>query len=323
MLGVVIVLAWLAASLAPTRRGWPRPSRGPGDGGSAAGESRSGRCLVLVVGNVVALPLYSLIWRAGRVGGRAALGQPPAWSFSGLAGTLRFAASESWEPICTSLVLAAAAATIAVALAWGLAWVSRKSRPWQAGRVGTLALTLATPGPVAGMALVLAYLRFPRVYDSPVMIVLAQSMRTLPYALLVLWPVAANRSPASCSTPRPSTASGRWGRIRRVALPLSARALLAAWGVALRPRLSASCPRPTWCSPRESATITFRIWGLLHTGVESHLAGVALVTLGVITLLVLLMILAAWLSKSPPTGDQTSPRGSRRSRGAVARRHSR
>ena len=36
-----------------------------------------GACLVLVVGNLMALPLYSLLWRAGRVGGRARLGQPP------------------------------------------------------------------------------------------------------------------------------------------------------------------------------------------------------------------------------------------------------
>ena len=30
-------------------------------------------------------------------------------------------------------------------------------------------------------------------------------------------------------------------------------------------------------------TITFRIWTLLHTGVESHLAGVALITLAVLS----------------------------------------
>ncbi|MGC8641711.1 MAG: ABC transporter permease, partial [Isosphaeraceae bacterium] len=90
-----------------------------------------GAVLVLVIGNVVALPLYSLLWRAGRVGGRARLGQPPVWSFSGLTGTLRLAGTESWEPIETSLILAAIAATVTVTLAWALAWSSRKSRPWQ------------------------------------------------------------------------------------------------------------------------------------------------------------------------------------------------
>ena len=97
---------------------------------------------------------------------------------------------------------------------------------------------------------------------------------------------------------------GPWGVIRRVALPLSARALLAAWAVAFILGFG-ELPATNLLQPPGVTTITFRIWTLLHTGVESHLAGVALVTLGVITLLVLLMILAAWLSKSPPTGDQT------------------
>src|SRR5205814_505656 len=59
----------------------------------------SGLVLVALVGNVVAFPLYSLLWRAGRVGGRATLGQPPSWSLWGLWGTLRFAASELEDPL--------------------------------------------------------------------------------------------------------------------------------------------------------------------------------------------------------------------------------
>ena len=54
-------------------------------------------------------------------------------------------------------------------------------RPGGSCALGTLALTLATPGPVAGMALVLAYRAFPVVYDSPAMVVMAETLRTLPY----------------------------------------------------------------------------------------------------------------------------------------------
>ena len=79
----------------------------------------------------MALPLYSLIWRAGRVGGRARLGQPPTWSLSGLLGTLRFAVSESWEPIQTAWFWRSVAATITAALAWALAWSAGKSLAWQ------------------------------------------------------------------------------------------------------------------------------------------------------------------------------------------------
>jgi iron(III) transport system permease protein len=42
-----------------------------------------GVLLVVLIGNLVSLPVYSLVWRAGRVGGRAILGQPPRWSAYG------------------------------------------------------------------------------------------------------------------------------------------------------------------------------------------------------------------------------------------------
>src|SRR5262249_25807377 len=91
----------------------------------------SGLMLVIVIGNVIAFPLYSLIWRAGRVGGRAALGRPPIWSLSGLVGTLRFAAIETWDPLGMSLQCAAIAATVTTATAFALAWVGRRTTIWQ------------------------------------------------------------------------------------------------------------------------------------------------------------------------------------------------
>ena len=46
-------------------------------------------------------------------------------------------------------------------------------------------------------------------------------------------------------------------------------------------------PQQLRTSPLFAPSITFRIWTLLHTGVESHLAGVALVTLAVLAIAVL------------------------------------
>jgi iron(III) transport system permease protein len=254
----------------------------------------AGWVLVVVVGNFLAFPLYSLIWRAGRVGGRAELGQPPSWSLGGLLGTLRFAASEIREPIVTSLVLAAIAATVTTALAWALAWKSRRRGPWQVVALGCLALTLAAPGPVAGMAMELAYLRIPSIYDSWIILAMAQSMRTLPYALLVLWP-ALRVLPRELLESASVDGLGEWGVVRRVALPLSARAILAAWAVTFILGFG-ELPATNLLQPPGLTTITFRIWTLLHTGVESHLAGVALVTLSVITVLVVLLTVAIRLT---------------------------
>src|SRR5206468_774952 len=139
-----------------------------------------GLVLAALVGNVVAFPLYSLLWRAGRVGGRATLGQPPSWSLWGLWGTLRFAASELEDPLKASLLWTAVAATVTTAMAYALAWAGRRSRPWRWTLLATMIIALATPGSVAGMALILAYRDWPAIYDSPAMIVMAETLRALP-----------------------------------------------------------------------------------------------------------------------------------------------
>jgi iron(III) transport system permease protein len=269
-----------------------------------------GLVLLLVVGNGVALPLYSLIWRAGRVGGRATLGQPPGWSLAGFSGTLGFAAAEISEPLAATLVWTAIAATIATALAWALAWCARTSRFWRVTALAVLVLMLATPGPVAGMAIVLAYRDLPApaplalvlalaspdplarlvlaeayrglpsLYDSPAMTVLAETARSLPYAILLLWPYL-RAFPSEYLEAAALDGSGSWGRIWLVALPLSRRAVLAAWATSFAIALG-ELPATNIVAPPGVQPMSVLLWGLLHTGVESHLAGVALVMLGVV-----------------------------------------
>ena len=279
VLGIGIVLAGRALSRLDPARLASASSAGPDVGGSADGESRRACCWPCSSATSLAFPLYSLIWRAGRVGGRATLGQPPVWSFSGLVGTLRFAAAEIRDPLLASLFWASLAATLATALAFGLAWAGRRSRAWRWTMLGAMALALATPGPVAGRALVLAYRDLPALYDSSAMIVLAQALRALPYVLLILWPFLrsfpqdyldaaaldgygpAGQMSASCCRYRSGAAGGLDGRAG------------AGPGRAARHRQ---------VYPPGIEPMSVFLWGLLHTGVESHLAGVALIMLAVI-----------------------------------------
>jgi iron(III) transport system permease protein len=177
-------------------------------------------------------------------------------------------------------MLAAVAAACVVVLGWALAWKSRQALRWQVLYWGLLALTLATPGPVAGMALKLAYRWFPAVYDSPLIVVMAQAVRTLPYAMLILWPVL-RTMPAELFEAAALDGLPPRARVWRVALPLSRRGLLAAWAVAFVLAFG-ELPATNLLQPPGIITITFHIWTLLHVGVESRLAGVALVTLTVI-----------------------------------------
>jgi iron(III) transport system permease protein len=240
----------------------------------------TGVFLAAVLGNVMALPLYSLLWRAGRVGGRAATGLRPAWSLAGLWGTMQFAAGESWEPLLASLLWTALAATLSATLAWALAWACRRSAAWRWAALATLALSLATPGPVAGMSLVLAYRDLPVIYDSAAMIVLAEGLRSLPYALLLLWPFL-SAFPSEYLDAAALDGHGRLGQVFHVVLPLSRRALVAAWAVAFAIGLG-ELPATNLAAPPGTPPVSVVIWSLLHTGVESHLAGVALVMLGAV-----------------------------------------
>jgi len=264
----------------------------------------SGLLLVALIGNAMALPLYSLLWRAGRVGGRATLGQPPTWSLSGLWGTLRSAAAESWQPLQASLVWTAVAATVAAVLACALAWAARRSIVWRSAALMTLALTLATPGPVAGMALVLAYRAFPTIYDSPAMIVMAETLRSLPYSLLLLWPFLRS-FPQDYLDTAALEGHDSWGQMVSVVLPLSRRPLLAAWAIAFAIGLG-ELPATNLVAPPGTEPMSVLIWGLLHTGVESHLSGVALIMLLAVAAAGLLATLAI---RSLRTLERPEPAG--------------
>jgi iron(III) transport system permease protein len=258
-----------------------------------------GLLLAALVGSAAAVPLYSLVWRAGRVGGRATLGRPPHWSLAGLAGTLQNAGEEIWEPLQQSLVCTAVAATATAFLACVLAWASRTSFGWRCVALITLALTLATPGPVAGMALVLAYRNLPSVYDSSAMVVMAEAFRTLPYALLILWPFLRS-FPQELLDAAALDGLTTWGQLVRVVIPLSRRALVAAWAIAFAIGLG-ELPATNLVAPPGTQPMPVVIWGLLHTGVESHLSGVALIMLIVVCAAGIIAASAVTLLRLPAT----------------------
>ena len=112
-----------------------------------AGPGRAGRRRSCGIASS-ALPLYSLVWRAGRVGGRRAAGRGRRWSLAGLAGTLRFAAAEDAAgPLGAEPGLGGTRPPSAtVALAWALAWAAGLPGLWRGVVVGGVALALATPG---------------------------------------------------------------------------------------------------------------------------------------------------------------------------------
>jgi len=242
----------------------------------------AGMMLMATAGNFLAWPLYALIWRAGRVGGSATSGQAPGWSFAGLAGTLGRAAPDVARPLAEGAAWAAIGASLAVPLAWALAWLARRPGGWRVAVAGSMALALALPGPVAGMGLVLAYRDDRFIYDTPAILVLAHVLRTFPFALLVIWP-AARSIPTAYLESAEVDGLGGWGRLRRVVWPSTRGASATAWWVAFALAIG-ELPAANLVAPPGTSTLPVLVWGLLHTGVESRLAGVVLVALAALGL---------------------------------------
>lgn len=250
-----------------------------------------------VAGTLVGLPLYGLIWRAGRVG------RPLRWSLSGLIGTLQaawkdltvatapgpFFATLDSRPLVSTLLWASVAATATVVIAWPLAWLARDSRTWRAIAGGSAALALSAPGPVAGVALKLAYLMVPPIHDTPAILVLAYVLRTFPYALLVLWP-AVRGVPTEHLESAQVDGMGYLNRAWKIGVPMTRAAIVAAWVASMVLSLG-ELPAAYFVAPPGHDPLARVIWGMLHTGVESHLAGIGLILTGGVAIV---GIIASW-----------------------------
>lgn len=244
------------------------------------GRSRglTGILLGLILAGSLVLPLYCLVWRAGRVGGDAVHGMSPHWSPSGFLGTLHDAYHDSSEALLTSLIWSSLASTLVTVLAWTLSWYCRGSRFWRMITLMIISVGLAAPGPVVGMAIKIAYRSSATISDTPAIVVIGLVSRFIPFAILILWPIVRSIPRELLETAEISGYTA-WGRIRNVAVPDTLPAMKACWA-AVFALCVGELSVTNLLLPPGMTTISMRVWTLLHTGVESHLAGVTLIMLG-------------------------------------------
>ncbi len=231
----------------------------------------------LTVGWAIAVPILGLFWRAGRLGGSVAAGVSPSWSLAHLVRSLLRASKTVGPYLVESALHAALGATLAVALAWVLAWLTRRPGPWRWVVAASVALALATPAPVAGMALVLGYRSFSWISGGLPIVLLAYVLRTFAFALALLWVVLRTIPEVYFEAARMEGA-GEALIARRVAWPLSRGAAGVAWLVCFLLALGELPATKIVESPGMNVLSVF-VWGLLHTGVDSHLAAVGIVLL--------------------------------------------
>jgi iron(III) transport system permease protein len=239
----------------------------------------------LAIGAAVGLPLYGLIWRAGRVGTGLVAGQGARWSPVGLSGTLREAWADLTDPelpwyrtyLYGTISWAVLGTMGAVILAWPLAWAARRAGAWRVVAALVVALTLATPGPVAGLLLKQAYAPIGWLNRTPGLLVLGYIWRALPYATLVLW-AETRRLPRDWLDAAAVEGLGPWRQAWRIGRPLTAGATLVAWLLGLALALG-ELPIAYVVRAPGYEPLPVLVWSLLHVGVESRLAGIGLIML--------------------------------------------
>jgi iron(III) transport system permease protein len=253
-----------------------------------------GAMLVVLVG----IPLASLGYKAGLIATLTPQGPFRGWSASKcvsmvVTSPLRYSREFIW-----SLALGLLSATTAVVLAGGLVWWTRRSRLATGAVLGLAAVALATPGPLVGLA-VIGLLNRPEapwlfyVYDQTIVAPwLALVLRSLPLAILILWH-ALRTIPAEMMDAAAVDGAGPLTRFWRIVLPCRASAVSLAWMVALAVALG-ELVASILVSPPGVNTLSIRIFGLLHSGVEDQVAGICLALLGLFAAVAAIVL---WLGR--------------------------
>jgi iron(III) transport system permease protein len=150
----------------------------------------------LLCGLLLAIPLGSLVWRAGL------MGTPPAWSAAAMGHYLvRAARPPEGLMLLNSLLWASVAGAVVATGGLLASWAARGSRWFRAGVLVLMALAWAMPGPLLGLGLKTIIDRLLSITDSrwlafalyhgpsPLPLLWVDAIRFFPFAVAILWPV--------------------------------------------------------------------------------------------------------------------------------------
>lgn len=241
---------------------------------------------MLVIAVLYALPLASLAWKAGLVFG------PEGPHFSVAKATRLVGESPVIyrREVFWSLVSGLAAAIAATSMALALAWAVRIFRRASSVICTLVAISLATPGPLLGVATI-AVLNQPNdsplhffawLYDHTLAAPIAvQTVRALPLAVLFLWSQLATLPQHLLDAAR-SEGAGRWRTLLRIVVPLRAPAIIFCAAATLLVA-TAETAATLLVAPPGATLLSVRVFGLLHYGADDQVAAICLAVAAVLT----------------------------------------
>jgi len=229
---------------------------------------------------LVGLPLGNLCYKAGLLVTLTETGRLRTWSVWKCLTIIAASPGRHPREFGWSLGIGALAATAALAAGTVLAWVARRSRVRGLLVLTGAAICLAVPGPVLGIAVIWLLNRpgwpvLNFLYDQSIFAPwLVLFLRGLPPAMLIM--VHALRTvPQEMMDCAAVDGAGPLVRLFRIALPCRVPALALAWLAAFAVAL-ADLAASILVVPPGMPTLSIRIFGLLHSGVEDRVAGICL-----------------------------------------------
>ena len=229
---------------------------------------------------LVCVPLVSLCYKAGVQMQMVDSVPLRHWSLAKFSTVVAGAPWHFRNEFQWTAVIAIAAATVTMAVAIILGWLARFGR-WRAvPATVALALCVAVPGPLVAIAII-GLLNRPGalaewLYDDTIAApLLAQMVRAIPVALLIVWQAFRSISDETLDAAALDGA-GPVATLFRIAIPQRKAAIFAAWLAAFAVS-AGDVGYSLLVIPPGMDTIQRRIFGLVHSGVEEQVAGVSLV----------------------------------------------
>ncbi len=233
---------------------------------------------LLLIG-LVGVPLGNLIGKLGVIVQQVGEIRVRTWSLTKSISLLLATPAKFREEIGWTMALSQLASLTAVMLAIPAAWAATRHR-WLAWCVLlAVAVTLAMPGPTLGILIIRMFNQpgdlWEYLYDNSLAAPwLALSVKCWPFVTLVLWDVFRAVPAATLDSARLAGA-GTWQQLFRIVLPQQLPALGCVWFLAVA-LAAGELTASILVVPPGVTTLSIRIFGLVHYGVEDRLAALCL-----------------------------------------------
>ncbi len=252
---------------------------------------------------LVAVPLGNLVMKLGLTVQQVSDHRVRRWSLHQAVSLLVQAPVSFRHELGWTLLLAQMTALSSVVIGGVLAWVATVVPRGRPVIVMLLAVGFAIPGPTLALALIRLMnqpdsLLLQSMYDrSLVAPWIGMTTRVLPIVTLVLWN-AFHSVPRDQFDSARLAGAGMWRQLITIGVPQHRYAFAAAWFIAIA-IASGELTTSILLVPPGVTTLSIRIFGLVHYGVEDQLAALCLVTIAAVAAVAMIPVLLSKRLFSP------------------------